>query len=279
VAINVNPDRQTLMFNGTKLDDERTLEAYGITKEAKLELIVVSSPFESQASILQTIASGFLKIKPGPDLSSIIKLHGRVPRNYHQTLVCTEYWNPAEPIEILFDLDRLQEILMTNDNESSTFKLWKSCASYLNKEFTIMIKEKTSEKVFLQVKHNFGIILPDDLSEWDSNRQDAYLQLKFPPAAINFSPKTTYIFYFNVDNGASWEFTTSASTTSVEAVLTEEGMDLYIPTFRSNQIDWDTLLLLDDKNLKDMGIPLGPRLKLLSKIQNLKLSSEKMDSE
>jgi len=254
---------------------KKTLEAYGITKESKLELIVISSPFEYQTSILQSMAIGFLKIRPGPNLSSIVKEHGRIPRNYKQTLVCEYYWNPAETIEILFELDRLQEILMTHDHESSTFKLWKSCASYLNKEFVIVVKEKVTEKVFIQVRHNFSIILPDDLSEWNFSRSDALLQIKFP-ADIHFTPKTTYISYINVNNGASWEFTTSASTSSVESLLNDEGLGLYIPLFRTHQIDWDTMLLLNESHLKDMGLPLGPRVKLLNKIQIIK---NEMDSE
>jgi len=129
---------------------------------------------------LQCITIGLLKLKPSPNITQLLReQEGRVPRQFKQTLVCTDYWNPADAVEIFFDLERFQELMMTNDAESSTFKLWKACAEYLSKEFSIVIKEKETGKVFLQDKFNFNIHFPDDLSEWIFNRLDAYKKNQF----------------------------------------------------------------------------------------------------
>jgi len=97
-------------------------------------------------------------------------------------------------------------------------------------------------------------------------------KINFVSPNDEFKPKTTYIILLNVENGLSWEFTTSVSTHDVETILQELGLDLYISTFRENHIDMDTLMLLEDHHFTEMGIPLGPRLKIRAKIQSLKMA-------
>jgi len=253
-----------------KLSDERTLEAYEIQKDSKIEMVVVST-YSVEPSILHCLCIGFLKVKPMPNIEQILKEHGgHIPSNFKQTLTSADYWNPSLPIEIFFDLDRLQEVLMTSDVESMTYKLWKACAEYLSKELMLVVKEKETGKVFLQEKHNFNLFLPDDLSEWTFNRLDVYKKFDFTSPNEEFKPKTTYTLFFNVVNGLTWEFSTSGSTKEVDAVLQEIGMDIYAPLFRQHHIDCDTMMLLEENHLKEMGIPLGPRLKIATKIQSLK---------
>ena len=45
------------------------------------------------------------------------------------------------------------------------------------------------------------------------------------------------------------------------------GMDNYIKTFRDQEIDIETLTLLEDTELKEMGLPLGPRKKIMNAIE------------
>ena len=45
------------------------------------------------------------------------------------------------------------------------------------------------------------------------------------------------------------------------------GMDNYVKTFREQEIDLETLTLLEDTELKEMGLPLGPRKKIMLAIE------------
>ena len=45
------------------------------------------------------------------------------------------------------------------------------------------------------------------------------------------------------------------------------GMDNYVKTFREQEIDLETLTLLEDPELKEMGLPLGPRKKIMMAIE------------
>lgn len=47
------------------------------------------------------------------------------------------------------------------------------------------------------------------------------------------------------------------------------GLEQYIETFRSQQVDLQSVTLLSDRDLKEMGIALGPRKKILSAIASL----------
>jgi hypothetical protein len=49
----------------------------------------------------------------------------------------------------------------------------------------------------------------------------------------------------------------------VAAWLRDLGLERYEPTFRENEIDWDVLPELTESDLEKLGLPLGPRKKLL----------------
>jgi SAM domain (Sterile alpha motif) len=52
----------------------------------------------------------------------------------------------------------------------------------------------------------------------------------------------------------------------VAAWLRDLGLERYEPTFRENEIDWDVLPELTESDLEKLGLPLGPRKKLLKAI-------------
>jgi class 3 adenylate cyclase len=55
----------------------------------------------------------------------------------------------------------------------------------------------------------------------------------------------------------------------VAAWLRDLGLERYEPTFRENEIDWDVLPELTESDLERLGLPLGPRKKLLKAIAAL----------
>jgi class 3 adenylate cyclase/tetratricopeptide (TPR) repeat protein len=60
---------------------------------------------------------------------------------------------------------------------------------------------------------------------------------------------------------------------NVRAWLEANGFARFAPTFEENEIDGETLLELTEEHLKDFGIALGPRLKLLKAIESLRRAS------
>jgi SAM domain (Sterile alpha motif) len=55
----------------------------------------------------------------------------------------------------------------------------------------------------------------------------------------------------------------------VAAWLERLGLGRYAKTFQDNEIDFETLPLLTEAWLEQMGLPIGPRVKLLAAIANL----------
>ena len=55
----------------------------------------------------------------------------------------------------------------------------------------------------------------------------------------------------------------------IAAWLRDLGLERYEPTFRENEIDWDVLPELTESDLEKLGLPLGPRKKLLKAIAAL----------
>ena len=55
----------------------------------------------------------------------------------------------------------------------------------------------------------------------------------------------------------------------VMAWLRDLGLDRYETTFRDNEIDWEVLPELSEADLEKLGLPLGPRKKLLKAIAAL----------
>jgi hypothetical protein len=52
----------------------------------------------------------------------------------------------------------------------------------------------------------------------------------------------------------------------IAAWLRELGLERYQPAFRENEIDWEVLPELTEGDLEKLGLPLGPRKKLLKAI-------------
>jgi class 3 adenylate cyclase len=55
----------------------------------------------------------------------------------------------------------------------------------------------------------------------------------------------------------------------VAAWLRSLGLERYEQTFRDNEIDWEVLPELGEADLESLGLPLGPRKKLLKAIAGL----------
>lgn len=65
---------------------------------------------------------------------------------------------------------------------------------------------------------------------------------------------------------------------SLEDMLRDIGLEDYISTLQNEKLDLDSLMLCNDSDLKELGIPLGPRKKLLTSIQQ-KLEAKKKPIE
>ncbi|KAL2099900.1 hypothetical protein ACEWY4_004294 [Coilia grayii] len=59
---------------------------------------------------------------------------------------------------------------------------------------------------------------------------------------------------------------------SLEDILREHGLELHLRTLQREQVDTEALLLCTDRDLKDLGIPLGPRKKILDLVKKWKRS-------
>jgi SAM domain (Sterile alpha motif) len=55
----------------------------------------------------------------------------------------------------------------------------------------------------------------------------------------------------------------------IAAWLRELGLERYEPVFRENEIDWEVLPDLTEADLEKLGLPLGPRKKLLRAVPGL----------
>jgi class 3 adenylate cyclase/predicted ATPase len=64
----------------------------------------------------------------------------------------------------------------------------------------------------------------------------------------------------------------------VASWLTQMGLGKHIETFTKNEVDWEALQLLSDDDLKEMGLPLGPRRKIFEALAVHRASSEKSHS-
>jgi hypothetical protein len=52
--------------------------------------------------------------------------------------------------------------------------------------------------------------------------------------------------------------------------LTANGLQKFAPVFAEHEIDFDTLQLLTEDDVRELGLPLGPRRKLLTALGVLK---------
>ena len=55
--------------------------------------------------------------------------------------------------------------------------------------------------------------------------------------------------------------------------LAEHGFERFADVFRENEIDLEALSELTDEHLKEMGLPLGPRVKMIKAIERLALEA------
>ena len=60
----------------------------------------------------------------------------------------------------------------------------------------------------------------------------------------------------------------------LELFLVSNGLTDYLSLFAREQVDLEALLLLSDEDLKDLGVPLGPRRKIMDAIQRRKKTTE-----
>ncbi|XP_017574960.1 phospholipase DDHD2 isoform X1 [Pygocentrus nattereri] len=61
------------------------------------------------------------------------------------------------------------------------------------------------------------------------------------------------------------------SFTSLEKVLKNAGLEEHLRVLQKEQVDLEALLLCSERDLKELGIPLGPRKKILNYVKKLKL--------
>ena len=59
----------------------------------------------------------------------------------------------------------------------------------------------------------------------------------------------------------------------VASWLTRLGLDKYIEAFTANEVDFDALRHLTEDDLKELGLPVGPRRKILAAIAALDATS------
>ncbi|XP_031478219.1 uncharacterized protein LOC116249181 [Nymphaea colorata] len=76
----------------------------------------------------------------------------------------------------------------------------------------------------------------------------------------------------NVANPSSVKKTKQKSGSSVASLLKSLGLEKYLITFQAEEIDMTALIHMGDEDLKALGIPMGPRKKILlaldSRVQN-----------
>jgi predicted ATPase/class 3 adenylate cyclase len=56
-------------------------------------------------------------------------------------------------------------------------------------------------------------------------------------------------------------------STSIRHLLQQQGLEAYLPVFEASQIDLGSLSMLSDAHLKEMGMPIGARIRLLAAIR------------
>eukprot|EP00245_Coleochaete_scutata_P009059 TRINITY_DN289_c0_g1_i1.p1 TRINITY_DN289_c0_g1~~TRINITY_DN289_c0_g1_i1.p1 ORF type:complete len:224 (-),score=51.97 TRINITY_DN289_c0_g1_i1:677-1348(-) len=54
---------------------------------------------------------------------------------------------------------------------------------------------------------------------------------------------------------------------SVEGLLTSLGLAKYILTFQREEVDWEALKEMTENDLKELGVPMGPRKKIVSAVK------------
>ena len=65
----------------------------------------------------------------------------------------------------------------------------------------------------------------------------------------------------------------------IDGWLRRNGLEQYAQTFRDNAIDADVLSDLTDEHLRELGLPLGARLKLLRAVAALRTGQTPVSSE
>ncbi|PKA61258.1 hypothetical protein AXF42_Ash006155 [Apostasia shenzhenica] len=71
-----------------------------------------------------------------------------------------------------------------------------------------------------------------------------------------------------VSNPTSVKMTKQKSDTSIEGFLKSLGLEKYIITFKVEEVDMAALMHISEDDLKAIGIPMGPRKKILTSLQS-----------
>ncbi|XP_071947613.1 triacylglycerol hydrolase DDHD2-like [Antedon mediterranea] len=66
---------------------------------------------------------------------------------------------------------------------------------------------------------------------------------------------------------------------TLEGTFEQLGLNSFLQKFTDEQMDMETLLLCEDTDLKEMGLPMGPRKKLRGHLKNLSKAKEKEERE
>lgn len=215
--------------------------------------------------LLTCLGLGFLHVSLGPDPAT------RTPLDVPAKLIhlsCTQKLSSVVPeIVVTWDFGKMVQALAIHPKDSSMYQLWMRCALYLNKDITFMVKEQISGTLVFQLTHNFAITLPsENLEKW--NYQNLEKSLRMKP---RLKPETKYIFYIQCKNGLAMEFQTDvAQSVPVDDVLVELGLQDCIPTFRQARIDRDSFVLLTEQHLTEMGLPIGYKVKIVAKINEVR---------
>lgn len=239
---------------------------FALTRCSVLECI--ENPKELPG-LLTCLFLGFLRVSLGPDTSCFKSISDALLTTSKKKthLVCHNLVSAVLPdISVSWDLDKLVQVLVTSDKESYNYQLWHRCALYLNKDITFLIKDSITGSLVFQLTHNFRIPLPERFETLTNQRIER--TLKFRP---NLKPDAKYTLLLKVKHGIAMEFQTDISKSiPVDDVLIEMGLADCIPTFRNAKIDKDALLLLTEQHLAEMKIPIGYRVKLVEKINELR---------
>lgn len=211
---------------------------------------------------------GFLHVSLGPDISFIRSPPEALSLSMKNiSLKCAEKLSAVKPdIYISWDFNKLVQVLATSEKDSFLRQLWHRCSLYLTKEMTILIKEHGSGKLSFQQTHNFHIALPEQLEAWNHHNLERTLRIQ-----PHLSPDTKYVLLMKVKHGVSIEFQTDVTrSVPVDSILEELGLADVIPAFRNARVDTDSFLLLTEQHLSEMAVPIGYRVKIISKINELR---------
>ncbi|GFT47589.1 SEC23-interacting protein [Nephila pilipes] len=185
---------------------------------------------------------------------------------------------PSIPKLRHFTNDTLIDILLYS-SPSYCQSILDTVACELNELYELFLSRNPgfSGKI-LVAGHSLGsLILFDILANQHTSEEDVQSQKE---DALN-NLTNELITITNQDGSTQNLPNVSESQTSIEVLL--ESLDLkdYVDIFTKERIDHESLILLSEDDLKNLGLPIGPRKKLLNAIslkQNVANSSEVLEN-